>query len=99
MAEKYSQRPSEFLNLKEIDPYAAFCFDEACFMWGSFVDSELDEASHDPAEFNRKEVQSAMSRRQSLFQKLLGERKPSSSRAEEEVNKGQFRDPVALFSK
>ena len=45
MAKEYGCLPSQLLRLDEAnDPYTAFCFDEACHMWGSFVESELDQA-------------------------------------------------------
>ena len=35
-------RPSELIGL--IDPYVAYCFDEAVYAWGIYVESEVQAA-------------------------------------------------------
>lgn len=42
MATEYSQRPSELIELD--DPFASYCFDEACSIWGHYVENKVREA-------------------------------------------------------
>lgn len=63
MAKAYRQRPSSFLDIA--DSYAAFCFDEACFDWGSYVDYKLDSV-------DGKTESEIRSKRERAFNKLMG---------------------------
>jgi hypothetical protein len=40
-AQTWNKRPSELLGI--VDPYAAYCFDEACGLWGSTISNEMSE--------------------------------------------------------
>lgn len=44
MAKQYNQRPSALVGLS--DPYAAYCFDEAVYIFGTHVESELHAVSN-----------------------------------------------------
>jgi hypothetical protein len=92
MSTKFNQKPSNLLSLD--DPYVAYCFDEACYMWGHYVDYELDVASRDPKELNRKEYKSATARRTRTFERLMdGEQMEAKP-----VSRSQYRDPATMFS-
>jgi len=42
---QFRTRPSELIGINpESDPYTAYCFDEAVFMWGKHVEGELRSA-------------------------------------------------------
>jgi hypothetical protein len=44
-ATEFRTRPSELVGIDpRDDPFTAFCFDEAVFMWGRFVDGEMKRA-------------------------------------------------------
>jgi hypothetical protein len=95
MSKKFSQKPSSLLWLA--DPYVAYCIDEACYMWGHYVDYELDVAARDPKELNKKEIKSATARRTRTFERLM-EGEQAESRPVS-VSRTQFRDPATMFSK
>jgi hypothetical protein len=45
MASQYHDRPSALVDLGKSDSYAAYCFDEAVYFFGNYVESQLNEAS------------------------------------------------------
>lgn len=102
MAEQYRKRPSELLGLSD-DPYSAYCLDEACYLWGAHVETELEMASRDPKDLNRKEVKSAQNRRQLVYRRLMEGVEaggPTASSVEEKkTTSGRFRDPALLVGK
>lgn len=45
MASQYHDRPSALVGLAKSDEYAAYCFDEAVYFFGTYVEHQLGEAS------------------------------------------------------
>ena len=76
------------------DPYVAYCFDEAVYMWGTYVDSELDQAGDD--EKTKKAMAKAVAARQRRLSTLMVEG-PQGEEIEAPVSKGQFRDPASML--
>jgi hypothetical protein len=66
----YRQRPSALLGIH--DSYHAWCVDEAIYLWGSYVDSEIEKLgteSEDPKEKQR--VAKAQRKREHRLRELL----------------------------
>jgi hypothetical protein len=69
MSQAYSCRPSSLLGIQ--DDYLAWCMDQACFAWGSFVAGQLEVATIDPDRLNDPKVQQSIHRRRAAEQRLL----------------------------
>lgn len=89
MAKEYHQRPSHLLGIAD-DDYTAYCLDEACFLWGSHVEGELEEAGA-----NAKKPEEAKRKRQMKFKQLLT---PRNEEGVQEAPK-QYRDPAEMLKK
>lgn len=79
------------------DSWAAFCFDEACFMWGRHVEAEIREGTKKAKNDQQFRAKAIM-----VFNRLMAEPEPETSEEEEKpkpVKQGQFRDPAAFFKK
>lgn len=86
MALEFRARPSSLLDL-EGDPYVAWCFDEACYSWGKWVDAQLSEAESQgdkPAQKKQK--------REMAWNRIFGDEARGSK-------KSQFRDPAEVLGK
>lgn len=55
MAQQYQQRPSSLVGLS--DSYAAFCLDEAVYVFGIYVESELHSATKETTDSKKAEAQ------------------------------------------
>lgn len=78
------------------DPYVAFCFDEAAYLWGQYVDGELDLASRDPKELKKSKMGAAMKRREQVMKQLMSD--PKNEKEPARQTPSQFRDPALMFS-
>jgi hypothetical protein len=87
MAKEFRCKPSSLLGL-EADPYAAWCFDEACFMFGRQVENELATATQ-----HAKNDQEHHFHRSAALRRVLsdGPERP------QEAPRGMFRDPRELL--
>jgi len=83
-AKTWGQRPSQLLGID--DPYTAFCVDEAVWMWGNHVESELNKATD-----GAKNKDQARSRLVAATRRLFTEE------GEEGEKKGSFRDPALML--
>lgn len=63
MANQFRQRPSALVGVS--DPYAAYCFDEAVYYFGTHVESELRRVS------DGKKPEEAKRQRQAILTQLL----------------------------
>lgn len=72
------------------DPYAAFCFDEAVWIFGSTIESELEQAKHEA------KTQPELDRRVGAIMSRVFTPKAKGPNSEV-VEKGTFRDPADLF--
>lgn len=89
MSVEYSSRPSELVGLSD-DPYAAWCLDEATFLWGRHVEGSMDEAS--------AKAKSSHQKHQARLRVLQNLLTPKPIEEEEaEAPKGRFRDPAAMM--
>lgn len=87
VAQGFQCRPSTLLSLD--NAYVAYCFDEALYLWGNFVENELAEAELEPQrKRDRKQLQ-AERRRKAAVSRVLG-LAPTTNR---------FRDPQELVDK
>lgn len=106
-SKQFQSRPSELVGINPLaDPYTAFCFDEATFMWGRYVEGEL-QRSQKGATSDKQ----AWSKVQMRFQALM--REPEEDEGVQPVEDhsdfpkhlkrtpapGQFRDPMTLLGK
>lgn len=96
MARTYRCRPSQLIDIG--DPYAAYCFDEACYAWGAHVETELAKASSGAK--NEKEAAAKRSRQYQLLMTDLPE--PDEDKSDKPKSKPkpkpkQFKDPADLF--
>ena len=75
------------------DPYAAYCLDEAVWMFGEYVEGEIDKASRKAK--NTKQAESF------VRQKLAYIFRDDSPEEEKKENStaGKFADPAARFHK
>ncbi len=73
------------------DPYAAFCLDEACMLWGRAVEEtmESESANSDSPSFKANA-------RQRAFMRMMGQSEETTNSASGER---KFKDPSALFNK
>ena len=75
--------PSSLLGLTP-GSYEAYCFDQAVWYFGSFIEAEVEKAGH-----KRQKGEAALiSARKRVMNKYV----------EGESGKGQYADPAALFS-
>lgn len=65
-------RPSEIVGEGWIDPYTAYCLDEAVYTWGRFVEGELDKASADNNKKKKRSKKDDGAVRQAKLNELLG---------------------------
>lgn len=93
-AKEWHCRPSNLLGLSgpeavangSDDIYAAYCLDEAAFIWGNFVESKVAEATEDSKNPKMRQM-----RVDSVFRNLFAE--------EHKTTKGKYKDPAVLFGK
>lgn len=85
MANRFRTRPSQLLGIE--DPYIAYCFDEAAYTWGMFVQSQLKEA-----EEGAKKPEQRQAARDRAWNRIFKDEKKRES------EKGVFRDPATMFS-
>ncbi len=98
MADQYETRPSQLLGIA--DPYTAFCLDEAIYMWGSYVDSELDKVGdRDMDRKARAKMEKLRAARQQRYEQLMTEPTHTNGHALVVGPTTRFRDPMALFNK
>lgn len=64
MSQQFRQSPASLVSLS--DPYAAFCFNEAIYMFGNFVEAELRRVSD-----KAKDGKDAQRKRQEMLALLL----------------------------
>lgn len=101
MAKEFQTLPSQLLSID--DPYAAWCFNEACFMWGVYVESELHQAGRDTKDRKgNKEHERALNKRKLRMTALMTE--PTKPEEEGKAHptpapKKRFKDPADLFKK
>lgn len=87
MAQEYNQRPSALVGLSD-DPYAAYCLDEAVYIWATHVERELDMSSK-----GAKNDKVALQKRQRKLTMLMIDDKGGETQASTPM----FRDPAARF--
>jgi hypothetical protein len=98
MSEQYKTRPSNLLGID--DPYAAFCVDEAIYIWGSYVDSELDKVGDRDMDRKAKaKLEQRRNARQQRYEQLMAGHSINRQRFGVSGAPQQFRDPMSLFSK
>lgn len=88
------------------DPYTAYCFDEAVYLWGAYVENELREAG-EGAKTKKQGEQKVRMRISQLLNPP--KREAPVYEAKKEVagvglkaipaKKGRFRDPASMFRK
>ena len=96
MSRKLRCRPSQLVNI--YDPYAAYCLDEATYIWGTHVEIELENSTRDKKE--NKEAKKAIEKRQNRFQALMVEDEevdPSKPQIKSPTSRKRFKDPADLF--
>lgn len=100
-------------NARESDPYVAYCFDDAIYQWGNYIEDELREATSKTK--NEKQAKSKATMR---LKTLLAEReedenllftppprrgvltvKSEDSEKPPAPAPRKFRDPASLFKK
>lgn len=104
-----STRPSELVGLdpnpRHGDAYTAYCLDEAVWLWGSYVEGELDQV-RDKAKTAKQAAEKVKMR----FRTLMADREPEVEAAAEvdpDFPKHlprlpaptKFRDPMSLMKK
>lgn len=89
MAQAYNCRPSQLIDVQ--DPYAAYCFDEAVYLWASYVRNAVTEAGEQIKGYQQKKIM-----QQRVLQTLLRTREQVAA---EEIPKGMYRDPATLFNR
>jgi hypothetical protein len=102
---QFQTRPSELVGINsETDPYTAYCFDEACFMWGRHVDGELRSSQK-----GAKSDKAAAMKVEMRFRTLM--REPEEDGGVEDEHKDfpkhlkrtpaptRFRDPLTALKK
>lgn len=91
MAKEYKTTPASLLGVD--DPYASYCFNEAAYMWGLYVEVKLQESTKgikdDPD--NTKHEQA----RRQVIDRLLAPEFQQQSLS----TTGKFRDPMAVIGK
>lgn len=87
MAQRYRVRPSELISVDE--PYAAFCFDDACSLWGLHVERRVQEAGSTITNPSLRQ----MTQQATLAGLLRGGKKEVSAPSV------KFRDPAERFKK
>lgn len=103
-SKQFQNRPSELIGINPItDPYTAYCFDEACFMWGRYVEGELDKSQR-----GAKNDQQARGKLEMRFRTLMREEEEDGEVEDEHKNfpkhlhrqpaPARFRDPMSLKS-
>lgn len=96
MSKEWRERPSSLLGLD--DAYLSYCVDEAVFMFGRYVESEMQAA-----EDRTKNAKHKAGARQQALSAILNS--PVASDTDEPdqppppPSTKQFRDPAALFRK
>lgn len=83
MASRYNTRPSQLLSID--DPWSAWCFDDAVYAWGVYVESELEKASSDGKDEKQRKNKVNLA-----WKRLF----PDTSERQE-AKSGQFRDPMS----
>lgn len=104
---QYQVRASELVGINPItDPYTAYCFDEACFMWGRHVESELQRAQK-----GAKTDKQARMKVEMRFRTLMQEVEEDGSVSNDDEHKdfpkhiprtpapARFRDPMTALKK
>ena len=84
------------------DSWAAWCFDEACFMWGRYIESQIHDATR-----GSKNDKQANTKAQMMMRRIMSplaepepegsEKKEAESQPPAPVPKGKFRDPAAMM--
>ena len=96
-SKEYGSRPSELVGLDpKSEAWPAWCFDEACFIWGKHVEYTIREATK-----NAKNEKQREGKAQAAMRRLMQSREEEVPDYEEapEPPKGAFRDPAARFKK
>jgi hypothetical protein len=86
MAQEYQCRPSSLVGIED-DPWLSWCLDEATYLWGRHLDSQVKEASQ-----KGKTDKARQANAQRELTKWLSD--PSRT---EQVVQGRFRDPAMLL--
>lgn len=84
MAKQFRARPSQLVGVD--DPYIAYCFDDATYTWGIFVEGKLSEAENGVSKPDQRRAA-----RERMWKQIF--------EADESKPTGMFRDPAAMFSK
>lgn len=102
-ATEFNCRPSELVGISQEDAYAAFCFDEAVFMWGRFVDGELKKAQqgakNDKQARSKVEMRFRALMREEEAEDVNGEHDNFPKHLERKPAPSQFRDPSTALKK
>ena len=90
-AREFGSKPSEIVGLTA-GSWEAFCFDEACFMWGRHVESTLRDATKKAKNENQAQTRAMM-----VMKRLMAEPEEEEEAGEESTPAptGKFRDPAA----
>lgn len=83
MAEKLGQSPANLLRIRE--PITAYCFDRACWMFGTAVQSEMDQVEQ-RTKGKGASARSIEARKRMVLNKWIPPKAGST--------KGRFRDPA-----
>lgn len=84
------------------DTYAAHCLDEACFMWGGYVEQEIRQAAKGAKTDTQARSKVTLALRRILDQPLSERPKYKEQAAPEKASptpKGVYRDPATMFGK
>lgn len=74
MARQYRSRPSALLHVSDVDPYAAYCFDEVVYVFGTYVEAQLNDAEKG-ARSDKQRSNKRMMRLQTLLREDTEEKK------------------------
>ena len=89
-AEQFKTRPSELVGLS--DKYERYCFDEACYLWGKYIESEIDtvkEKHHKKKNLNKL----VQERLKAILHPLDIEKAKEEADKPKPVAKGKFAEP------
>lgn len=88
MAKEFRSLPSDLLKIG--DPYIAYCLNEACYMWGTYVDNEVNEVGEKP---DRK-MKDIMRKRQHRLTQLVTSPEDLTAQSTK-----KFRDPAEVMGR
>lgn len=97
MSKRYSCRPSQLMGIE--DPYAAWCYDEAVYLWDLRVNNEMNEAEQNKRN-QKKDSKTGVSEaevaqvRDSAFKRMMALTTDGIGK-DDPPPKATFRDPAS----